>query len=400
MMEERDVQFITEEKFDFGVLSPSDSREDDDDDEEPPGGANGRWSPLSGAGLEEMVREATRLAAQLQQCQLSPLPPGQGRGSPRSPRRETFVVKDSPVRALLPTVPAAGVPKESLRSHPPASPRGAPSSRGTPSQSGSPRPCPPRGAVARGRSEPLRAGTAAKAEEQHCHPPDPHTPCQDHHHCHHRPQQPPPPRLAPSPNPPAGLRHRGLHQVGGDPPGPAQLHPEVHPSGGGLAPGADLAPPAAACSPPARRQPAAPRGDSIAHLGKLSHGEGGSTVRPPRGRRQRLRSGFALITKGHTSSRKPPRPTRPAHPGVPPPPPRILHPALWHRLSLALGRGTHHGIHTLQLPPPVPQHSRARVAAVCPPRPPPGGAGMLWGGPISFFFFLFSFFFLYFSCIF
>lgn len=87
------------------------SREDDDDDEEPPGGANGRWSPLSGAGLEEMVREATRLAAQLQQCQLSPLPPGQGRGSPRSPRRETFVVKDSPVRALLPTVPAAGVPK-------------------------------------------------------------------------------------------------------------------------------------------------------------------------------------------------------------------------------------------------------------------------------------------------
>ncbi|XP_040547385.1 proline/serine-rich coiled-coil protein 1 isoform X13 [Gallus gallus] len=138
------------------------SREDDDDDEEPPGGANGRWSPLSGAGLEEMVREATRLAAQLQQCQLSPLPPGQGRGSPRSPRRETFVVKDSPVRALLPTVPAAGVPKESLRSHPPASPRGAPSSRGTPSQSGSPRPCPPRGAVARGRSEPLRAGTAAQ----------------------------------------------------------------------------------------------------------------------------------------------------------------------------------------------------------------------------------------------
>ena len=120
MMEERDVQFITEEKFDFGVLSPSDSREDDDDDEEPPGGANGRWSPLSGAGLEEMVREATRLAAQLQQCQLSPLPPGQGRGSPRSPRRETFVVKDSPVRALLPTVPAAGVPKESPRSHPPA----------------------------------------------------------------------------------------------------------------------------------------------------------------------------------------------------------------------------------------------------------------------------------------
>ncbi|XP_031464468.1 proline/serine-rich coiled-coil protein 1 isoform X3 [Phasianus colchicus] len=138
------------------------SREDDDDDEEPPGGTNGRWSPLSGAGLEEMVREATRLAAQLQQCHLSPLPPGPGGGSPRSPRRETFVVKDSPVRALLPTVPAASVPKESPRCRPPAPPRGAPSSRGTSNQSGPPRPCPPRGAVARGRSEPLRAGTAAQ----------------------------------------------------------------------------------------------------------------------------------------------------------------------------------------------------------------------------------------------
>lgn len=95
-----------------GLMLPfTPSREDDDDDEEPPGGTNGRWSPLSGAGLEEMVREATRLAAQLQQCHLSPLPPGSGGGSPRSPRRETFVVKDSPVRALLPTVPAASVPK-------------------------------------------------------------------------------------------------------------------------------------------------------------------------------------------------------------------------------------------------------------------------------------------------
>ncbi|NXJ07218.1 PSRC1 protein, partial [Odontophorus gujanensis] len=75
-----EIQFITEERFDFGILSPSDSREDDDDDEEPPGGAGGRWSPLSGAGLEEMVREATRLAAQLQQCHLSPLPTGPGGG--------------------------------------------------------------------------------------------------------------------------------------------------------------------------------------------------------------------------------------------------------------------------------------------------------------------------------
>ncbi|XP_031464469.1 proline/serine-rich coiled-coil protein 1 isoform X4 [Phasianus colchicus] len=241
------------------------SREDDDDDEEPPGGTNGRWSPLSGAGLEEMVREATRLAAQLQQCHLSPLPPGPGGGSPRSPRRETFVVKDSPVRALLPTVPAASVPKESPRCRPPAPPRGAPSSRGTSNQSGPPRPCPPRGAVARGRSEPLRAGTAGP-------PPLPGPPS--------LPAPPPavaPPHPVPSPNPPAGLGHQGLQQVGGEPPGPAQLHPEVHPMGWGLAPGADLPPPAAACSPPARRQLAAPHDDSITQLGKLSHrGRGGA----------------------------------------------------------------------------------------------------------------------------
>lgn len=70
-----------------------------------------RWSPLSGAQLEEMVREATRLAAQLQHSHLPPLGPGPsppgGGGSPRNPRRETFVVKDSPVRELLPTVPPA-----------------------------------------------------------------------------------------------------------------------------------------------------------------------------------------------------------------------------------------------------------------------------------------------------
>lgn len=65
-----------------------------------------RWSPLSGAQLEEMVREATRLAAQLQHSHpMGPSPAGGG--SPRNPRRETFVVKDSPVRELLPTVPPA-----------------------------------------------------------------------------------------------------------------------------------------------------------------------------------------------------------------------------------------------------------------------------------------------------
>uniref|UniRef100_A0A8B9QNW0 G2 and S phase-expressed protein 1 N-terminal domain-containing protein n=1 Tax=Apteryx owenii TaxID=8824 RepID=A0A8B9QNW0_APTOW len=128
MTEEGDVEFITEEKFDFGFLSPSDSREEDclDGEEEeeedgpagvPPARDSGRWSPLSGAKLEEMVKEANRLAVQLEQCRLPrrepvgtpasprllPAPEGSSR-SPRSPRRETFVVKNSPVRALLPTV--------------------------------------------------------------------------------------------------------------------------------------------------------------------------------------------------------------------------------------------------------------------------------------------------------
>ncbi|NXX23757.1 PSRC1 protein, partial [Podargus strigoides] len=75
-----DVRFVTEESFDFGFLSPSDSREEEEDEEESPGGArgdSGRWSPLSGARLEEMVREATRLAAQLERCHLpAPGTPG------------------------------------------------------------------------------------------------------------------------------------------------------------------------------------------------------------------------------------------------------------------------------------------------------------------------------------
>ncbi|XP_066839008.1 proline/serine-rich coiled-coil protein 1 isoform X2 [Anser cygnoides] len=166
MTEERDVRFITEERFDFGALSPSDSREEEEEDEEPPGGAaGGRWSPLSGARLEEMVREATRLAAQLQQCRLPPLAPGPqgGGGSPRSPRRETFVVKDSPVRALLPTVPPAR--QDTPGCHPPPAPKGPPpGGRGTLGRGGPPRLCPPRGAgaAARGKSEPLRKGTAGQ----------------------------------------------------------------------------------------------------------------------------------------------------------------------------------------------------------------------------------------------
>ncbi|NXT16828.1 PSRC1 protein, partial [Prunella fulvescens] len=189
-----DVRFVTEESFDFGVLSPSDSQEEEEDEDSPGGGCrhgggSGRWSPLSGARLEEMVREATRLAAQLEGCHLPPPSPGDPPGpattppsTPRSPRRQTFVVKDSPVRALLPTVESRG---PAPISHLPTKPRGAsaatsvpkaPPSRnstaaakgpssgrgGPPSRMAPPRPCPPQGqgAGARGRSEPPRGGTA------------------------------------------------------------------------------------------------------------------------------------------------------------------------------------------------------------------------------------------------
>ncbi|KAM6100797.1 LOW QUALITY PROTEIN: uncharacterized protein FYW35_013732, partial [Pterocles gutturalis] len=190
------VRFVTEESFDFGFLSPSDSREEEEEEEAIPGGAGGRWSPLSGARLEEVMREATRLAAQLEQCHLPPPgpqgPPGSpSTRSPRSPRRQTFVVKDSPVRALLPTVDPRGTPpatatprgtppakprgtppaatnvtatRKVLSScHPTAAPKGPPSGRvPPPSRMGPPRPCPPQGqgAGSRGKTDPPRAGGA------------------------------------------------------------------------------------------------------------------------------------------------------------------------------------------------------------------------------------------------
>ncbi|EMP25866.1 Proline/serine-rich coiled-coil protein 1 [Chelonia mydas] len=146
MAEEEDIKFITDEKFDFGLSSPSDSREEEVRHVER-GVAQGldlnvqqredtgrsreclaRWSPLSAEKLEEIVKEANWLAVQLERCSLrekenaragllgdtalgpagEPLVsmrlPHKERASPRSPRRETFVVKNSPVRALLPTV--------------------------------------------------------------------------------------------------------------------------------------------------------------------------------------------------------------------------------------------------------------------------------------------------------
>ncbi|NXB86919.1 PSRC1 protein, partial [Vidua chalybeata] len=187
-----DVRFVTEESFDFGVLSPSDSQEEEEDEDSPGvgcrhGGGNGRWSPLSGARLEEMVREATRLAAQLEGCHLpAPRDPSGPTATPpstpRSPRRQTFVVKDSPVRALLPTVESRGpapvprlptkprgvsaatsVPKAPPSRNSTAAAKGPSGGRGLPpSRVGPPRPCPPQGqgAGAQGRSEPHRGGTA------------------------------------------------------------------------------------------------------------------------------------------------------------------------------------------------------------------------------------------------
>uniref|UniRef100_A0A8C2VBI4 Proline and serine rich coiled-coil 1 n=1 Tax=Chinchilla lanigera TaxID=34839 RepID=A0A8C2VBI4_CHILA len=127
---EEDVKFITDETLDCGGLSPSDSREEEDiavlvTAEKPlrrglshrsnpntvapaPQGVRFSLGPLSPEKLEEILDEANRLAAQLEQCALqeqesSGEGPGPRRGKP-SPRRETFVLKDSPVRDLLPTV--------------------------------------------------------------------------------------------------------------------------------------------------------------------------------------------------------------------------------------------------------------------------------------------------------
>lgn len=75
--------------------------------------------PLSPEKLEEILDEANRLAAQLEECALKDsenAAAGPGRPSPRgkpSPRRETFVLKDSPVRDLLPTVSSWSAPPPS-----------------------------------------------------------------------------------------------------------------------------------------------------------------------------------------------------------------------------------------------------------------------------------------------
>ncbi|XP_029410561.1 proline/serine-rich coiled-coil protein 1 isoform X5 [Nannospalax galili] len=128
-----DVKFIMDETLDFGGLSPSDSHEEEDlttvvvTPEKPLRrglshrsntnavaptlqGVRLSLGPLSPEKLEEILDEANRLAAQLEQCALQEREStGIGPGKPSSsgkpsPRRETFVLKDSPVRDLLPTV--------------------------------------------------------------------------------------------------------------------------------------------------------------------------------------------------------------------------------------------------------------------------------------------------------
>uniref|UniRef100_A0A663EMJ9 Proline/serine-rich coiled-coil protein 1 n=1 Tax=Aquila chrysaetos chrysaetos TaxID=223781 RepID=A0A663EMJ9_AQUCH len=262
-----DVRFVTEESFDFGFLSPSDSQEEEEDEESPAGagarGGSGRWSPLSGARLEEMVREATRLAAQLEQCHLPPpIPSGppSAHRSPRSPRRETFVVKDSPVRALLPTVEPRGPPTATAR--PPAKPRGAPAAANVPGPPLSPSPlavpsCP---APSPGRQAgprwvhlhpEVRMG-AAGGWAGGC---------------------PPPPRASVSPCPMAALPIAGA--------GAARAAPR--PAGSGCKPGPPPQPPP---PPPGRR-----RGE----LGKLRHG--GAGLGPPPREEAEAQAGFCFNYK-------------------------------------------------------------------------------------------------------
>ncbi|XP_006866026.1 PREDICTED: proline/serine-rich coiled-coil protein 1 [Chrysochloris asiatica] len=127
---EEDVKFIVDETLDLVGLSPSDSREEEDiavlaTPEKPlrrglshrgdpnavaPTLQGPRFSlgPLSPEKLEEILHEANLLAARLEQCALQERETAGEGPAPRqvkpSPRRETFVLKDSPVRDLLPTV--------------------------------------------------------------------------------------------------------------------------------------------------------------------------------------------------------------------------------------------------------------------------------------------------------
>ncbi|XP_029429483.1 proline/serine-rich coiled-coil protein 1-like isoform X2 [Rhinatrema bivittatum] len=150
-----DIIFITEEKLDFSIYSPLDSRDEDEEvlvgpvqhvercvaqriDTNIQNGENKEssndlafnWGPLSAENLEELMKEANQVATQLERCALqerenaNQLQVGEwpkrertpkvkvqllheeteSSKSLRSPRRETYVIKDSPIKALLPTI--------------------------------------------------------------------------------------------------------------------------------------------------------------------------------------------------------------------------------------------------------------------------------------------------------
>ncbi|XP_062993707.1 proline/serine-rich coiled-coil protein 1 [Elgaria multicarinata webbii] len=143
-LSKEDITFITDETLEFGLFSPLDGQEEGDSIicpmeprercvaqtidmnvllGESVGGVReqtSEWSPLSPEKLEEVMKEANLLAEQLERCrlleketrletlpELEPLPSTvlhMVRPSPRNPRRKTFNVNNSPLKALLPTV--------------------------------------------------------------------------------------------------------------------------------------------------------------------------------------------------------------------------------------------------------------------------------------------------------
>uniref|UniRef100_A0A672UKC0 Uncharacterized protein n=1 Tax=Strigops habroptila TaxID=2489341 RepID=A0A672UKC0_STRHB len=158
-----DVRFVTEESFDFGVLSPSDRWGGTGSPIDGDRGMRMRPMPrgaAGGAGARCGARAwrswCGRPRAWPRSCSAAACPPPaappapQSPRTPRSPRRETFVVKDSPVRALLPTVNARDPPATprapdkprgapAAPQHPPK-PRGAPGATSAPKARGGPPP--------------------------------------------------------------------------------------------------------------------------------------------------------------------------------------------------------------------------------------------------------------------
>ncbi|XP_061488509.1 proline/serine-rich coiled-coil protein 1 isoform X3 [Rhineura floridana] len=145
-----DIKFITDETLDFGLPFPFDGQDEEVSVTCPTepnercaaqtsylnillGETEGRtreqafqWSSLSPEKLEEVMKEANKLAEQLERCRLlekenassemrlktvpeyEPLPPigflNADREGSSNPRRRTFNVNNSPLKALLPTV--------------------------------------------------------------------------------------------------------------------------------------------------------------------------------------------------------------------------------------------------------------------------------------------------------